>query len=151
MESVYHFVTIRVNETSWVHVWRLRSLFLGMGCDRSLPYALWLQLLMNSMRACLTMRLPCWQGSSGSCTSSTRRGGDHLGASSNAVTPPTLSPTAPRGRSFTPQISMTTTTGTATTRTTRRRSTASGTRRKRSSRRYVPSVCCPERLQLLQC
>jgi hypothetical protein len=33
MESVYHFVTIRVNETSWAHVWRLRSLFLGTGYD----------------------------------------------------------------------------------------------------------------------
>jgi hypothetical protein len=25
MESVYHIVTIHVNETSWAHVWRLRS------------------------------------------------------------------------------------------------------------------------------
>jgi hypothetical protein len=33
MESVYHIVTIRVNETSWAHVWRLRSLYLGMGYD----------------------------------------------------------------------------------------------------------------------
>jgi hypothetical protein len=33
MESVYHIVTIRVNETSWAHVWRLRSLYLGTGYD----------------------------------------------------------------------------------------------------------------------
>jgi hypothetical protein len=35
MESVYHIVTIRVNETSWAHVWRLRFCYLGMGYDRS--------------------------------------------------------------------------------------------------------------------
>jgi hypothetical protein len=34
MESVYHIVTIRVNETSWAHVWRLHSRYLGMGYDR---------------------------------------------------------------------------------------------------------------------
>jgi hypothetical protein len=33
MESVYHIVTIFVNETSWAHVWRLRSLYLGTGYD----------------------------------------------------------------------------------------------------------------------
>jgi hypothetical protein len=33
MESVYHIVTIRVNETFWAHVWRLRSRYLGMGYD----------------------------------------------------------------------------------------------------------------------
>jgi hypothetical protein len=33
MESVYHIVTIRVNETSWAHVWRLRSRYLGTGYD----------------------------------------------------------------------------------------------------------------------
>jgi hypothetical protein len=33
MESVYHIVTICVNETSWAHVWRLRSRYLGMGYD----------------------------------------------------------------------------------------------------------------------
>jgi hypothetical protein len=31
MESVYHIVTIRVNETSLAHVWRLRSHYLGTG------------------------------------------------------------------------------------------------------------------------
>jgi hypothetical protein len=35
MESVYHIVTIRVNETSWAHVWRLRSRYLRTGYDRS--------------------------------------------------------------------------------------------------------------------
>jgi hypothetical protein len=34
MESVYHIVTIRVNETSWAHVWTLRSRYLGTGYDR---------------------------------------------------------------------------------------------------------------------
>jgi hypothetical protein len=33
MESVYHIVTVRVNETSWAHVWRLRSPYLRMGYD----------------------------------------------------------------------------------------------------------------------
>jgi hypothetical protein len=33
MESVYHIVTIRVNETSWAHVWRLRSRYLRTGYD----------------------------------------------------------------------------------------------------------------------
>jgi hypothetical protein len=35
MESVYHIVTVRVNETSWAHVWRLRSRYLGTGYDTS--------------------------------------------------------------------------------------------------------------------
>jgi hypothetical protein len=34
MESVYHIVTIRVNEPSWAHVWGLHSLYLGTGYDR---------------------------------------------------------------------------------------------------------------------
>jgi hypothetical protein len=33
MESVYHIVTVHVNETSWAQVWRLRSSYLGMGYD----------------------------------------------------------------------------------------------------------------------
>jgi hypothetical protein len=33
MESVYHIIAICVNETSWVHVWRLRSLYLRTGYD----------------------------------------------------------------------------------------------------------------------
>jgi hypothetical protein len=35
MESVYHIVTICVNETSWAHVWKLRSHYLGMGYGNS--------------------------------------------------------------------------------------------------------------------
>jgi hypothetical protein len=34
MEYVYHIVTIRVNETSWAHVWRLRSHYLRTGYDK---------------------------------------------------------------------------------------------------------------------
>jgi hypothetical protein len=34
MESVYHIVAISPNETSWAHVWRLRSCYLGTGCDK---------------------------------------------------------------------------------------------------------------------
>jgi hypothetical protein len=37
MESIYHIVAIRVNETSWAHVWRLHSHFLGMGYDKAFP------------------------------------------------------------------------------------------------------------------
>jgi hypothetical protein len=33
MESIYHIVTIRVNETYWAHIWRLRFLYFGMGYD----------------------------------------------------------------------------------------------------------------------
>jgi hypothetical protein len=38
MESVYHIVAIRVIETSWAHVWRLRSRYFGMGYDSILEY-----------------------------------------------------------------------------------------------------------------
>jgi hypothetical protein len=34
MESDYHIVAIRVNETSWAHVWRLHFRYLGMGYDK---------------------------------------------------------------------------------------------------------------------
>jgi hypothetical protein len=34
MKYVYHIVDIRVNETSWAHVWRLRSRYLEMGYDK---------------------------------------------------------------------------------------------------------------------
>jgi hypothetical protein len=40
MESVYHSVTIRVNETSWAHVWRLRSCYLRTRFDREVAYQL---------------------------------------------------------------------------------------------------------------
>jgi transposase InsO family protein len=33
MESIYHIVAIRVNETSWAHVWRLRFCYLETGYD----------------------------------------------------------------------------------------------------------------------
>jgi hypothetical protein len=36
MTSVDDIVAIRVNETSWAHVWRLHFCYLGTGCD-SLP------------------------------------------------------------------------------------------------------------------
>jgi hypothetical protein len=39
MESVYHIVTIRVNETSWAHVWMLRSLYLRTGYDSPAPHS----------------------------------------------------------------------------------------------------------------
>jgi hypothetical protein len=106
----------------------------------SLSCPLWLQLLMSSTRASLTMRTPCWRESSAPCTSSTRRGGDHLGVLASAATPPTSSPTVPRGRSSTPSISMTTTTEMTTARVTIRRRTASGTRRRSCAERVLPWV-----------
>jgi hypothetical protein len=33
MESVYHIIAIRVNKTSWAHVWRLCSRYLKTGYD----------------------------------------------------------------------------------------------------------------------
>jgi hypothetical protein len=38
MESIYLIVTIHVNETSWAHIWRLCSLYLGMGYDINLHW-----------------------------------------------------------------------------------------------------------------
>jgi hypothetical protein len=38
MESIYHIVTIRVNETSWAHVWRLHSLCLRTGYNTYLAW-----------------------------------------------------------------------------------------------------------------
>jgi hypothetical protein len=94
-----------------------------------------LQLLMNSMRASPMMRMPCWKESCTSCTTSARRGG-HLRATLSVVTPPTSSPTIPRGRSSTPPTSMITPTETTpATRATIRRSTTSEARRRRNSRR----------------
>jgi hypothetical protein len=82
------------------------------------------------------MRSLCWRESSELCTCSARRGGDLLGAASSAATSPTLSLTAPRGRSSTPPpISTTTPSRITTVRATTRRSTASRTRRRRSYRR----------------
>jgi hypothetical protein len=75
------------------------------------PCLIWLQLLISSARASPMTRSPCWRGSSEPCLSTTRRGGDYLGAALSAATPPTSSPATPRGRSSTPLISTTTTTG----------------------------------------
>jgi hypothetical protein len=36
MTYVYHIVTIRVNKTSWAHVWRLHFRYLGTGYDNDL-------------------------------------------------------------------------------------------------------------------
>jgi hypothetical protein len=105
----------------------------------SLPCPLLLQLLMNSTRASPMIRSSCWLGSSEPYTSSVRRGVDHLGDASSAVTPPTLSPITPRGRSSTPPTSTTTSSGMTIARV-MIRSTAFGTRR-RSSRGL-----CPERV-----
>jgi hypothetical protein len=75
-------------------------------------------------------------------TSSVRRGGGDPGPAPSAVTLPTSSLTAPRGRSSTPPTSTTTPTGTTpTTKAATRRIAASETRRIRSSRRS-----CPERV-----
>jgi hypothetical protein len=101
----------------------------------SLPCTLWPQLLINSTRASPMMRSSYWRESFTPCTSSARRGGDHLGAASSAATPFTSPLTALRGRNLTPPTSMTTTSGTTTARTTTRRSTASETRRTRNSKR----------------
>jgi hypothetical protein len=70
------------------------------------------------------------------CTGFARREGYLLGAALSATTPPTSSPTAPRGKSLTPPPTSTTTPSrTTTARATIRRSTVSGIRRRRSSRR----------------
>jgi hypothetical protein len=37
MEYVYHIVAIRVNETSWEHIWRLRFRYLETGYDTDHP------------------------------------------------------------------------------------------------------------------
>jgi hypothetical protein len=95
-----------------------------------------LQLPMSNMRPFPMTRLPCLQGNFRCCTSSTRRGEETpktLGVSSSVATPPTLLPTALRGRS------MTTPTRTTTTTTmTKRRRITSRIRRRRPSRRSCP-------------
>jgi hypothetical protein len=77
-----------------------------------------------------------------------RRGGYLLGALSSAASPPTSSPTIPRGRSSTPPppISMTTPRGTSTARATKRRSTLRGQQEEKILEDHVLSVCCPQRL-----
>jgi hypothetical protein len=86
------------------------------------------------------MRSPYWRGSPEPCTISARRGGDHLGVASSEATPPTSSPTAPRGRSSTPPTGMTTPSGTTIARA-MTRSTASGRRRRRRRRRIMSRAC----------
>jgi hypothetical protein len=116
----------------------------------SLPCLPCVQLLMSSTRASPMTRSPCWRGSSVRCTDSVRRGGGLLGAALSAATPPTSSPTAPRGRSLTPPTSTTTTTRTTPVTRARARSTTSGTRRREVPEDDVPSVCSPQRPRLLQ-
>jgi hypothetical protein len=55
MESVYHIVTIRVNETSWTHVWRLRSRYLGTGYDNPTQRAMSCCLYKYRSRPIITM------------------------------------------------------------------------------------------------
>jgi ribonuclease HI len=52
MESGYHIVTIRVNETSWAHVWRLRSHYLGTGYDNLEVHKLLYSVLIASRKLC---------------------------------------------------------------------------------------------------
>jgi hypothetical protein len=83
-------------------------------------------------------------------TSFGRRGEEALktlGVASSAVTPPTSSPTVPRGRSTTtPTRTTTLIRMTTTIRMTTRRRIASGTRRRRTSRRSCPSLCNLEQI-----
>jgi hypothetical protein len=53
MESVYHIVAIRVNETSWAHIWRLRSRYLETGYDSQAPSAQPKQLVKRRMTSSL--------------------------------------------------------------------------------------------------
>jgi hypothetical protein len=82
------------------------------------------------------------------CTSFARRGGDHLGAALSAATPPTSSPTAPRGRILTPPTSMTTSSGMTTARVMTEEASVRG-QEEEVPEDHVSSVCCLERLQLL--
>jgi hypothetical protein len=80
------------------------------------------------------MRSPYWRGSSALYTGFTRRGEDHRGIASSAVTPPTSSLTAPSGTSMTsPTSKIITTEMTPAARVRTRRSTTLGIRRKRRS------------------
>jgi hypothetical protein len=86
------------------------------------------------MRASPTTRSPYWRESSKPCTGSARRGGGLLGAALSMETPPTSSPTVPRGRSSTPPTSTTTTTGT----TPRNRF---GDKKKKKFQKMMPRAC----------
>jgi hypothetical protein len=41
MESVYPIIAICVNETTWAHIWRLRSRYLGTGYDMPQEEVTW--------------------------------------------------------------------------------------------------------------
>jgi hypothetical protein len=108
------------------------------------PSHLFLEFVLSSLAAASDEQyesipddeIPCWLESFTPCTGSARRGGDHLGTALSVVTPPTSSPTAPRGKSSTPPpTSMNIPSGTITTRAMIRTCTASGTTRRRSSKR----------------
>jgi hypothetical protein len=69
LEFVYHIVTIRVNETSWAHVWRLHFRYLGTGYDRDGSPKLSL-VINNKLSAGWTKvwfycHVPCRQSSEG--------------------------------------------------------------------------------------
>jgi hypothetical protein len=57
MTSVYHIVTIRVNETSWAHVWRLRFCYLRTGYDK-LPIILHLLITITCLALPLILPYP---------------------------------------------------------------------------------------------
>jgi hypothetical protein len=87
------------------------------------------------------MRSACWRESFASCTSSTRRGGDHLGAVLSAVTSSTSSLTASRGRNLTPPTSTTTSSKTTIARPMTGRSTASGKKEKKKFQKMMSRAC----------
>jgi hypothetical protein len=62
MESVYHIVAVRVNETTWAHVCRLRSRYLGTGYDS---------------KSSLTLTLALKQGSKSNMFQETKNNGPH--------------------------------------------------------------------------
>jgi hypothetical protein len=52
--------------TSWAHVWRLRSLFLGTGCDRIFLSIFYFHMIHTSM----SLILPCWSSRVGDAVGS---------------------------------------------------------------------------------
>jgi hypothetical protein len=51
MESVYHIVTIHVNETSWAQVWRLCSRYLRTGMTQTGFHVEWFITTANDTKA----------------------------------------------------------------------------------------------------